>query len=127
MQTQRTKSYMVAALLIALLLSGCVKQGTVLHPGQLNNFDGQAYDTIITLRGAMQQASVEVLNYPMYKDQVNQAIIAFNALQGSYITYHKAAAAGTATPAQQAAITQGIANLTATIAKLETAFGVKIQ
>lgn len=53
------------AIVILLVLSACaVKQGTVLHPGQANTFDGQAYDTILTMRAALQQVSVEVVNFP---------------------------------------------------------------
>ena len=128
--SRRDYRAILAAILLSLILASCVacvKQGTIVHPGQANTFDGQAYDTIITLRAAVQQASMEVANFPMYKDQVNQAVASFNALEQAYITYHQAALAGQGTPVQETALSNQISSLVATVSKLESAFGVKLQ
>lgn len=126
--TRPMRSCQAAAILIIILLSGCIKQGSpALHPGAANAFDSQSYDTIITLRAAVQQASMEVTQFPQYKEQVNQAVTAFNTLQDAYKTYHTAALAGNSTTQQQQALTNGITSLVAQLAKLQAAFGVKIQ
>ena len=112
--------------LFLLFFSACVKQGTVLHPGQLNAFDGTAYDSLITIQAALNEAKTHSVQFPQFKDQLNQAIASYNATQDAYKTYHAAASGGTATGAQQAALEQQIAALVASVAKVETAFGVKL-
>ena len=115
-----------ALLLLLLFSSACVKQGTVLHPGQLNAFDGTAYDSLITVQAALNEAKTHSAQFPQFKDQLNQAIASYDAAKDAYKTYHTAAAGGTATSAQQAALEQQIAALVASVAKVETAFGVKL-
>lgn len=115
-------------LLLAIALSGCMKAGAPpLHPGQVNTFDGYAYDSLITVQAALNQAKSNAAQFPQFKDELNQAIAAYNAAQTAYKTYHTAALGGTSTAAQQTALEQQIAALVTSVAKLETAFGVKLQ
>jgi hypothetical protein len=127
METTRRNRFLLLPVLLVLSLGACVKQGTVLHPGQLNTFDGTAYDSLITVQAALNEAKTHAGQFPQFKDQLNQAIASYNAAQDAYKTYHVAASGGTATGPQQAALEQQIAALVASVAKVETAFGVKLQ
>jgi hypothetical protein len=116
----------VAALSLSLVLvlpltlaAGCA----IRHPNQRNAFDGATYDTLIVAQAALNQAKVEVAAFPQYKEQVNQAIAAYNAARAAYALYHTAAAGA---PTQDELQAQ-ISDLVSRIASLEKAFGVKLQ
>ena len=114
-------------LIVALASFGCAaKQNTApAHPNQLSQFDGYAYDTLITIQAALNQVKTEVLGFPQYKPQVNQAIAAYNVAQAAYKTYHTSAATNPTTePQAQANLQAQLTDLAGQIAMLEKAFGV---
>ncbi len=113
----------IAALLFLLALTGC--SGTpkpVIHPGALNQFDSNAYDTLLTAQAAIEQASKEVVaNYPALKDEMNKVRAGYTAAQASYKSYHEAAAAGkpTTPDALDALLKKLTTDLAAILAKLK--------
>ncbi len=88
-------------LAVALLFFvGCMKQP--IHPGAVNQFDSAAYDTLVTVQAAIEEASKQIAAYPTLKPELNKVIDAYNTAQAAYKTYHKAVVAGQ--PADAAAL-----------------------
>lgn len=92
---------------------GCSKTVT-LHPGAVNVFDSNAYDTLLTVQAALETASKEVVNYPNLKPELNHAIDAYNVAMIAYKGYHEAALAGK--PTDQASLAAMIKSLSTTVA-----------
>jgi hypothetical protein len=98
-----------------LLLAGCVKNATVSHPGAINAFDSNAYDSLVTAQGAIDAAKPLAVTQAQ-KDVINKVIAAYNAAKSAYLLYHSQVAAGgnvdTATlQAQLTALVTATANL----------------
>jgi hypothetical protein len=116
---------------IALLAtSGC----SLLHPvvvnvpGQVNTFDGTAYLTLVTAKGVIDQAKLDVVNgvFPVnlvsnIKVAINDAVNAYNVADQAYQAYHTAAVAGTATSLQQSTVTVDVNFLSGQINALTAA------
>ena len=118
---------MLATILAYVSAAGCAKTLTPSHPGQINAFDGAAYDSLIVAQASLTQASTMVATDPTlakFKPQVNQAIAAYNTAQAAYKVYHLA---GTPTPDQTAALQTQLADVVGQVSKLLTALGVKLK
>lgn len=74
-------------LVIIALLSSCAAP-TIQHPGALNSFDSTAYDTLITEQAAIEQAKVNISNFPQFKVQLNNVILQYNTTMEAYKVYH---------------------------------------
>lgn len=102
----------LAALTVMIFSVGC---GSSTHPNQLNAFDGDAYDTLLTSRAALVTLSAKVkTQYPKYTNAMNTAIASYNAAFASYSTFRTTPTAGTAELATQ------IGQVTVAIVQLET-------
>lgn len=79
--------------------------------GAANVFDSTTYQWLITAQAAIEQAKVGIpaAQIPL----LNKVIADYNLVETAYATYHALATAGTATPAQQAALQSQIDNLKA--------------
>jgi hypothetical protein len=112
------------ALLLAVILivAGCGANSAVTHPGQLNAFDGTAYDTLIAVQASIQQAKALEPQFPQYKSALDDAIAAYNSAIAAYKLYHTQAAGAPATAALQIQIT----TLVNSVAALLTQMGVKL-
>lgn len=109
------------ALVLSLgLLAGC----SLLHPvtapipGSANQFDSDTYLTLVTAKGVIDQTKLDLGNnafpaawVPNVKKAVNAAVSAYNVADLTYQEYHTSALAGTATPAQQSAVSSAVNNL----------------
>lgn len=107
-------------LLLAMLFSGCAAKGVKVHPNQLNDFDGYAYDTLITAQAALEGARDKVAAYPAAKPVLNQAIAAFNLAEASYKTYHTTGGGDTSQLQQQ------LLAVVSAVAEVQKAFGAKL-
>lgn len=118
----KTPLILVAA---ALLSAACHHTGAQPpHPNQINAFDGAAYDTLITVQAALEEAKTHIAQYPQLKSQLNQAITSYNETMAAYKIYHSAASSD---PDKQAAIQADIQTLIAGVADLQRSFGVKLK
>ena len=111
-------------ILAMLLIAACAK--VPLHPGAVNAFDSEAYDTLISVQAAIQSAKTQVATTPalaQYKPQLDQAIAAYNTTQAAYKVYH-ASATPTSTP--PADLQASITSLVAQVGKLLTSLGVQL-
>jgi len=114
------------ALALGLAAAGCAAQSYKVHPGAANTFDSQAYDSLIIAKAGIDQAKTEIQTNPkISKEYLNDAVKAYNAARGVYLTYHNAAASGGTNAAQlQADLTNALGALTAALGKVQTARGV---
>lgn len=119
----RARAAVLAFLVPLLLLGGCAKTLTPSHPNQINQFDGVAYDTLVTVQASLNTAKTLAPQFPQYKAELNQAIDAFNAALAAYKLYHSRAAGA---PDQTGLETQ-VSALVSSVSKLLTEMGVKLQ
>jgi hypothetical protein len=99
-----------AVIFLALVLIGCAARP--LHPGSVNRFDSDAYDLLLVTDSVIQTTRADIQNGVFspglvnnIRNALNGLITAYNAADIAYKEYHSAALAGTATAAQQAAVT----------------------
>ena len=121
----------IAIALVLVTLGACGKAYQV-HPGAVNTFDSQAYDTLIVAKAAIDQCKTDVSNGTFtgavlanVETALNGLITAYNVMDSAYQVYHAAAVAGTATPAQQASVTAGATQVTTAMSNLTAAKGGK--
>jgi hypothetical protein len=122
----RRTAHAVVLVILALALTSCIKPGTPAvpaHPNQINVFDGQAYDVLISAQAALTQAKTLAPQFPQYKAELNMAIAAYNAAQAAYKAYHTAASP---TPASQAALQAQLMDVVAQVGNVLKVMGVKI-
>lgn len=101
------KPVVVAALLFLLAL-GC-SHSYVVHPGSINTFDSQTYDTLIVYHDAIESAKADLTSgqFPVAaKPVLNRFIEAYNTLQGVWTVYHTSGSANPDATAVTAALTQ---------------------
>lgn len=111
-------------LLAALSFIGCASKTGATTPatpkvvcaGGANSFDCTAYVWLDTTQAAIEQAKVGV---PASKKALlNQVIADYNLAKNLYLTYHAAAAAGTATAADQATLQAKMNSIDTNVAAL---------
>lgn len=93
--------------LAVLLLGGCKTQGYVQHPGAVNAFDSQSYDSLLVTHSIIEttKADLAANKFPAtisanVKTSLNNLITAYDVADSAYLAYHAAAVQGTATTAQ---------------------------
>jgi hypothetical protein len=107
--------------LAVLLMSACAKKTYVQHPGALNIFDSQAYDTLLVSQDALNSAKAEFAAGRLpasVKPLINGAVKAYNVARASWLTYR-----ATQTPADQAALQKALVDLTAAVAAIPKSQG----
>lgn len=140
----RSKGNLAIALLV-LLLAGCAAQ--VQHPGTANKFDSSAYDVLLVAHSVIESTKSDISSgaipaniLPGVKTALNGLIDAYDLLDVAYCnpqavmpttgaatlqcasgSYHSLAMAGTATPAQSAALQVQINSVNAQTAALASA------
>lgn len=130
MGKRRILQFILLVGLIAII-TGCAAH--VSHPGSVNKFDSDSYDTVLVTHNVIETTKGDLANnsFPAsisgnVKDALNKLIQGYNIADTAYKTYHAAALAGTATTAQQTALTDALSNLNTQTAALTTAkAGVK--
>ena len=88
----------------------------------IEDFDGAAYDTLITIQAALNAAKAEIPQYPQFKPQLNQAIASYNVAMDAYLTYHKTVGILLTTQCCRRTAT----SLVAEVATLEKSFGLQL-
>jgi hypothetical protein len=104
-----------ALLGIALItLTGCGAQ--LKHPNQINNFDGDSYDSLTVAHAALVSLRASVsATYPQYTSTFNEAATSYGVAYNAYAAYRIA-------PAGLAGVTLALGNLTVAVVSLETTF-----
>jgi hypothetical protein len=97
-----------------LFLSSCAKP-TVQHPGALNSFDNNAYDTLRVEEKTLLSIKADLPTTPLLTPAYNLAKEQYNTTIAAYKTYHLALQAGSNpdTTALSAAITDLVARVAA--------------
>jgi len=113
-------------MVVVLLLAGCAAR--VVHPGAANKFDSDAYDAVLVAHSVIETTKTDLANnaFPAtiadkVKTALNDLIKGYNIADTSYQTYHAAALAGKATPAQSSAVSSALGDLQAKSAALTAA------
>ena len=84
-------SFLGPVLIIAILiLMSCASAPVIQHPGAINSFDSNAYDTLITEQAAIEQAKLNIAQFPQFKTQLNNVIAQYNVTMEAYKIYHNA-------------------------------------
>ena len=120
---------LLATMVICAVLTGC-SQNPKPVVGAANQFDSDSYLTLVTADSVIQQtkAALAANSFPAsivgnVKTALNGLITAYDVADTTYIAYHTAALAGTATPQQQAAVTSSLTSVQAATTTLVTAKG----
>lgn len=115
-----------SGLFVILLLAGCAARP--LHPGAANSFDSNAYDSLIVCHSVIETTKTDLANnaFPAsiagnIKTALNGLIRAYDVADTAYVAYHSAALAGTATPAQSTAVSNGLSDVNTKTAALTAA------
>ena len=106
---------------MAVMLCGCAVHKPI-HPGALNAFDSQAYDTLITTQAALNQARTQIDQTPGYakfRPEFNKTVEVFNVALAAYKTYHGGGGS-------KAAVETQLAGLGAQLGALLADLGVKL-
>jgi hypothetical protein len=138
----------ISAALLFLLLSGCAAR----HPGTANKFDSDTYDALLVAHSVIESTKSDIAAgsfsatlLPKVKTALNGLIDAYDALDIAYCnpvsgtlpstgaaslqcspnSYHAAAMAGTATPAQSSQLQGQVNNLSAATSQLAAAKAAK--
>jgi hypothetical protein len=100
--------------LVFLSTTGCGTQPP--HPDQLNAFDGATYDTLTLAHGALGSLRAKIsAGHPKYVPQFNQAAAAYQVAFQAYSLYRT-------DQTNQSQLSLPIANLTVSVAALESVF-----
>ena len=112
------------------LLVGCAAHVT--HPGAANKYDSDAYDAVLVTHNLIETTKTDLGNnaFPAsitgnVKTALNDLIKSYDIADTAYVTYHSAALAGTATSAQQTALTNALTNVSTSTAALTAAKAAK--
>lgn len=113
---------------LAVLLVACAARP--LHPGSANAFDSNSFDSLIVVKNVIDSTRTDLANnaFPAnitgnVKTALNALIQAYNIADSAYLTYHAAAIAGTATPAQQADVQAKLNTMNNGVSTLTSAKG----
>lgn len=127
---KRKLEAIAVVLMLGMFMAGCAARP--LHPGAANAFDSSAYDALLVADNIIQTTKTDLASNafpaniaPAVKTALNNMITAYNVADISYKAYHAAAIAGTATPAQQQAVTDGLNQVSTTTTVLVNAKGGK--
>lgn len=149
MSERRTNGMLIPILALVttlLSLAGCAAHP--IHPGTANAFDSSTYDTLTITDSVIQSTKIDLAEgkFPVaiagnVKSALNNLISVYDVLEISYCdgkpmtsggtsalqcspgSYHAAAIAGTATPAQNSAIQTQVGQVSVASAALATAKG----
>ncbi len=126
------KLILITPLLALVLTVGCMKTVSAPVPGSANTFDSQTYVSLVATDNVIQstKAALSQGQFPAsiagnVKTALNALITAYDVADPIYQAYHTAAMAGTATPAQQNAVINAMANVNTATVTLTTAQGGK--
>jgi PBP1b-binding outer membrane lipoprotein LpoB len=87
-ETAMMRARLAPIVLLALILSSCaMNPAAVSHPGAINSFDSNAYDSLVTAQGAI-DAAKPLATSQGQKDVLNQVIASYNTCKNAYLLYH---------------------------------------
>lgn len=131
MKRKRIQLTLILCVILASL--GCGTQAAKAPiPGSVNQFDSDTYLALVTAYNIIESTKSALANnqFPAsiagnVKTAVNDLVKAYNAADASYLIYHNAALAGTATAAQQSTVTGNLAQVQFSTTNLTTIKGGK--
>ncbi len=104
-------------LVLAIFMSSCAAKHPI-HPSTANKFDSDSHDVLMATDNIIKTTGQDLTagKFPPgmdtnVKDALNSLIRAYNEADKVYGVYHHAAMTGTVTPAQQAAVTSELNNV----------------
>lgn len=111
----------LGSILVFIFLIGC-GHAVVQHPGAVNSFDNNAYDTLRIEEAALLSAKASLATSPQISTAYTAAKEQYNITIVLYKTYHLAAVAGKNPSSTE--LSASIADLVAKIAAILKATGV---
>lgn len=105
-------------LTLCLLTAGCAAKNAV-HtpiPGQVNDFDGTSYQTLMTAQATLNSLKASAAGLPNIIPVLDKAIASYNVAETAWQAYHAAA-----TVQNQSAVTSSLASLNASLTALQGA------
>jgi len=97
-------------------------------PGSVNTFDSTSYVSLVTADSVIETTKTDLASgafpatiAPNVKTALNDLIKYYDIADQAYLAYHASAMQGTPTPAQQAAVTAGLASVQVFITALTSA------
>lgn len=122
----------LSIVLLACLMSlSCASMNYKAHPGSYSTFDSKSYDTLYVTHNLIEATKADLAAgkfgalAPSVTKALNDLIAAYDIADSTYLAYHASAATGSATPAQQATLTNALANVNATTTSLTNSKGGK--
>jgi hypothetical protein len=117
-------------LVLSLFLTACAAQTYTVHPGAVNAFDSQSFDSLLVAHSVIESTKADLAanKFPAaisgnVKTALNGLITAYDASDTAYLAFHAAAASGGATAAQTAAVTQSLQSVSAATSNLSAVTG----
>jgi hypothetical protein len=115
-------------LVLVLFVVGCASQTYVVHPGAVNVFDSQSYDTLLVTHSVIESTKADLAagKFPgsvgtSVSTALNALVTSYNVADTAYLTYHAAASAGTLTAVQQTSLTSALDNVNVATTNLTSA------
>lgn len=113
------KRFALAVLtMVVLAVIGCTSSAA--HPGAANSTDSRIYDSLVSIQSSIDQAKTDLAGDPAAKAPLNKIIVAYNAAQDAYRSYHDLAVSGRAPDA--ATLTDQISAIVRDLADLQAQF-----
>lgn len=117
-------------LILCLFLTGCAAKTYTVHPGAVNTFDSQSYDSLLVAHSVIETCKADLAagKFPAsiagnVKTSLNDLVTAYNVADTAYLAYHAAAVQGTATTAQTTAVTNALQGVNTATGNLTAAKG----
>lgn len=104
-----------------IITTGCATSAAQ-HPGAINAFDSQAYDTLLTVQAGIEAAKVQFANTPAAKEPLDKLRALYNTTMNAYKVWHSVASVD---PAAQQALANQITAVKTSLASLLATFGGK--
>lgn len=117
---------------ILCLTVGCASANYKVHPGAVNTFDSQSYDTLYITHNVIESTKAQLASnaFPPaliggIQVAVNNLVLAYNTADVAYRAYHAAMLAGAIATSQQTDLTVALDSVNAATATLTAVKGGK--
>lgn len=122
MRTLLARIVLALTLCVTPIITTSCATGTAQHPGAINAFDSQAFDTLLTIQAGIEEAKVQLANTPAAQPALTKLRAGYNTTMAAYKVWHAAASTD---PAKQADLQKQIDAVKAGLADLIKTFGGK--
>lgn len=106
--------------LLLLVSTGC--NAPAIHPGAVDQFDSDSYDSLLVAHVALVTMAPQIKStYPTYEPLYNQLVASYNTAEPLWLLYHNKQGA------TQAAVSAQIANVVVAVVALENQFRIGLN